>query len=417
MCKKLMFLFLLPGFITFGQAQPPDNRKITEIRIDPNYARIGAASLFFKEVKFIPLQTTAASFVGSIERMAVANGHFVILDRESDAILIFKNDGAFVAKIASLPGVEKSKKAYASELFHNFCIDRDANTIVVSTRYARGKLFLFDFKGQFLNKYYYVPNKTADFITVEGNRIATRPLRPVRYTTRDGKEEVGYDGFDPYSLFVTGSDSAVFQKLLPIDMKKAPKENESLGYYTNFNYSGVPGKVFFRRFFDYHIYEVSARGIDKEYSLIFPMYKSLPPNYFSDSAGNRQRIFKIQGMIFSIDGVFCAKNIFSFSFNIMGPVFDSKSDLLYNEKTGHTVYVGGVAPDSLTQFLPPFDLRSDILACDGLNFYGSVPSYLLHRAKDRMKKPSFNKVMAEYFKNSTPQSNPVIVQWVPKDDF
>jgi hypothetical protein len=147
------------------------------------------------------------------------------------------------------------------------------------------------------------------------------------------------------------------------------------------------------------------------------MYKSLPPNYFSDSAGDRSRIFKIQGMIFSIDAVFRAQHIFSFSFSSMGPVADSKADLLYNEKTGHTVYVGGVSPDALTQFLPPFDVRADILACDGSNFYGSIPSYQLHRAKESMKKPSFNKVMTEYFKNSTSQSNPVIVQWVPKDDF
>ena len=417
MCKKTIYLFLLLLFNVFVQAQPPDNRAIDEIRIDPTYARTGAASLFFKEVKFIPLQSTGASFVGKIDKLELHNEQFVILDRESDAISIFKKDGAFVAKITSLPGVEKSRKAYAPELISNFCIDNEQNAIVVSTRYDRSKLFLFDFKGQFLNKWYYVPRMTGDFITIGKDRLATRPLLPVRVTTREGKEEVRDEGCDPYSLFVTATDSTVLQKLLPIDLKKVPKENESLGYYKNFNYSGVPGKVFFRRFFDYHFYEVSANGIDKEYSLVFPKYKSLPPNFFSDSARNRQRFFKFQGIFFAIDEVFRVGNIFSFSLSIMGPVTDSKADLLYHEKTGNSVYLGGVTPDPLTQFLPAFNIGDDILACDGASFYGCVPSYQLHAAKERMKNQSFNNVMENYFKNSTSQSNPVIVQWVPKDDF
>ena len=95
-----------------------------EIRIDPTYARGGAASFFFDEVNFIPLETTKNSFFGQIDKLIVTKEFYIILDRETDAILIFKKNGAFYTKIVRIPGITKKREEWQAKpfnIFNNFC--------------------------------------------------------------------------------------------------------------------------------------------------------------------------------------------------------------------------------------------------------------------------------------------------------
>lgn len=391
-----------------------------EIRIDPTYARGGASSFFFDEVNFIPLETTKNSFFGQIDKLIVTKEFYIILDHETDAILIFKTDGAFYTKIVRIPGITKKREewqAKPSNIFNNFSIDVNTNTILVSTPYAKGKLFLFGFNGIFLNKTYAVPQKTEDYISIGDGLIATRPSRP--YLTESNNGEVVFDtsGYAPFSLIIVNKDSSIVQKLFPINNSTAPKENESLGRYLNFSYSGTPGKVFFKRFFDYSFYEVSSMGVEEKYSLVFPYNKSLPNNYFSDSDNNRREYFKKQGIYLSINDIYKVENIFSFYFSVFGAVSENKANILYNEKSGNSVFLGDIKPDSTTYFLNPTKLTSKILACDNKYFYSSLSSLDMHESKKSIKKTSFNRVLNEYFHSSNHKSNPVIVQLLAKDIF
>lgn len=418
--RKLYCLITLFCCTYANLAQTADKHPVTEIRIDPTYARGGAASLFFKEISYIPLETTKESYFGQIDKLEVTNDYFIILDRETDAILIFNKNGSFASKITGIAGVTKKKEYWQtkpSNVFDNFCVDHFRNTIIVSSGYMKGHLFVFDFRGNQLEKPYLIPKRSADFIVLGPGIIATRPSRPDIYEDKNGREHFDVTGYEPFSLFLVNEDSSVKQKLLPINNTTAPKENESLGHYLNFSQSDVKGRAFFKRFFDYRIFEVSDKGIEREYVLFFPMNRSLPAQFFSDSVFYRRAYFSKSNIYFAIDDVYRTGHILSLSFSAVGSVVENKTDILYNEITGNSIFLGDVKGDQTTFYLNPTTLTSKIMAASGSYFYTSLSSLDMHEARKLSGKTSFNKKLNDYFKHSGSKDNPVIVQLYPKEMF
>ncbi|RYE36341.1 MAG: 6-bladed beta-propeller, partial [Sphingobacteriales bacterium] len=107
MRSHLIFRFSLPIFVislmsTASYAQkiiPIDTSKKVTIRVDPANTMGGNVSEIFASVDYIPLETTSESTFGRIEQLEVTDDRFIILDENTNCILIFKKDGKFVAKI------------------------------------------------------------------------------------------------------------------------------------------------------------------------------------------------------------------------------------------------------------------------------------------------------------------------------
>lgn len=391
---------------------------VKEIRVDPLYVRSGAASLFFKKINFVPLETNKSSYFGQIDKLVVTEKYFIIHDKETDAILLFRKDGGFHVKIGGIPGITKKKEsnqAKASNVFESFSVDFINNRILVKSIYTPGKIHLFDFQAIYLKQHYLVPKKTSDFIYLGQNMIATRPTRPTIFETREGKRVFNEHGYESNSVLIVRRDSSISNRFLAINNKTAPMENESLGDYRNFSFSN--GRVFFTRFFDYHIYEISEKGIERTYKLLFPIKKSLPNNFYFDSVESRKDYFDQFGIYYSVENVYNYRNLFSFSLSAFGSVMENKGNLLYNESTGNSIFLGGVAKDTLSYFLNPTTLTSTIHTVYDNCFYTSISSFEMHNSKTQSKRKIFNAVLDKYFNNSSPRSNPVIVELYPKEMF
>lgn len=88
--KLLVFVVLSYSILIDAQA-------IT-LRLDPLDSSGGTASKIFDEVNCIPLETTKESLFGKIDRLEVIDKCLIILDDNTNSILIFDKKGKFHAK-------------------------------------------------------------------------------------------------------------------------------------------------------------------------------------------------------------------------------------------------------------------------------------------------------------------------------
>ena len=119
----------------FSIAQP------TTIRIDPAHARGGTASQIFEKVNFIPLETTKESLFGKIDQLAVTKDYFIILDEQTNSILIFKKNGKFHAKIAgggTQMGNNTSNKYWKN--IQEFYIIESANKAMIEILWRKSEI-------------------------------------------------------------------------------------------------------------------------------------------------------------------------------------------------------------------------------------------------------------------------------------
>jgi hypothetical protein len=404
----IILLFCIGNFYALSQFAPASPASTTIFRIDPTYARNGAASLFIDSLEFIPLQTNKESYFGRIDKLIVSPHHFIILDRETDAILIFKKNGHFSKKISAIPSMKKKGR---NGLFASFVFNYESNEIIAYSNYEKSKGFVFDLQGQYKGQEK-MPDQISDLEYISNGFRAYRPTRPFYV----GGTIMDTTIYSNYSLVISNlNDSTQNLNLLPISYNSSPKENEVLGRYFNFNTSGKEGPVFFKRYFDYSIYEIDSLGVKRIYSLIFPQNNMLPKDYYSSSVENKGEIFVKQDVYFAIKSAYQLKNLLSLSLDVFGVVSKNKPELLYDTITGNSLYLGGVQPDALTYNLQAFTPTSSIDACDGSSFYTSVPSLILFKSKEAAKsKTIFNKVLTNYFASETIKSNPVIIRFIPK---
>jgi hypothetical protein len=108
--KQLILLFfwlIALHLIGFTQIHPGSGLSLDKIMLDPSSGVGGTASQIYDEVDYIPLETTKESLFGEISQLQITDKYFIILDKETDAILFFNRDGSFHHKINKFPFDEK----------------------------------------------------------------------------------------------------------------------------------------------------------------------------------------------------------------------------------------------------------------------------------------------------------------------
>lgn len=409
--RRLKFLSIIMLFAVFDQKSGftqvtnIDTLNTKKIRIDLSMAKGSPVSEVFQEVNFIPLETNKESLFGNITTLAVSKDYFVIYDRDINAILIFKKDGKFCSKIELLKLINSEN--ISKSRFQKFELTEDtAKPILITTN---NYSYDYSFNGQQLHKKKLTIKNFNYRYKIDGN-IAAR----MNFLS---KTENRY-----YELALTQGEVITHQFFpFPDDWKSIgplPAVNHSVFYH-----NGDSKKPFYVRALDYSIYSISANGISREYSFIFPAINSIPKDFSSSSKYNGKRMdffLKDKSKIFSLGYTYQFGDNLFFKTATMGRL-NGNNSFVYSLKSSKFIAINRLLPDITSSFLPITDdgigtdfENSNFHTSDGIFLYTHLSSLTMFKMKDLNKKRfSPSPVLKEYFKNSSNRSNPVIIQLKP----
>ena len=86
----------------------------------------GRLSEFLTDVKLIPLETTKASLIGSIDKAVIARERIYILDKKSQKLLLFNLTGKFTGQVGQMG---KGPGEYVE--IEDFLVDADGKKLYI----------------------------------------------------------------------------------------------------------------------------------------------------------------------------------------------------------------------------------------------------------------------------------------------
>lgn len=395
-CLFIRIILLAPLFVyhTYGQDAKP-------LRIDPAGAMGGLAGQIAEEVSFIPLETTRQSLFGSIDQLEVTKKYFIILDRQTNAVLIFDRSGKFHSKIAG-------KEIGYDDRHNMYVFYYDKYNDLVQIPFGN-QSFCFNMKGK-LTKKIKVPNYGNVLFNIKHNLTAYYGYS----ADRRWKDSVAYE-------LIIANENNILQKYLAYNLKLAnPPARDVLNSNHTINfYPYDDTAVFFLRPYDYTIYDLSPRNFRPAYRFIFPLSNSLPRDFTTDSTlnGRRIRFLRENGNI--IHGI---SNTYRVGDNLFFKVLGSAGEtFIYNLTSQQLICVEKISPDEHSYFLPLTDAASGgvefknkgFLYADDSFLYTSYAAGLLLREKEAAtgRKVQYPTQLAEYFRRQQHENdNPVLVQ-------
>lgn len=396
--RRSSFLFVITFFfaaITYAQ-------EITTLRIDPTTAMGGNASELIENVSFTVLESTPESVFGSIEQLVVTPEYYIILDRSTNAILIFDKTGKYHAKIKAR-AVSNRNNYYMS----SFSYDKFNQLIQVA-----GDLEAVGFNtdGKFIKKiktYSYA----YDMLNIAKGKMAGYSY----YVDRRNKDSIAYQ-------VAIIDEQGISQKHLPYNFKYALLESRDMlsANHSTF-YATDDTAAYFVRPYDFNVYYLSAHNFYPVYRFVFPMANTLPRDFLTDSSLNGKRVAYLENnkaFYHNLDGIFkMGNNLFfrpcSYSSHHDGYIFNLASK--------HLIALDKITPDERTHFLFITDSRvggvdfanHNFLATDSTSFYTSYSSLVLFQQKEATadKKPVYPPALAAYFQDArNRKGNPVIIK-------
>jgi hypothetical protein len=399
----LIFVLLLP-FLHHSYAQ---NESVTEkIRVSPYAAMGGTVSQYIDQIQFVTFESGPRSAFGNIDQLEITDKYYIILDNDTQSILIFNKQGQFHAKI------DGKKINPQQPIFFSFKFDRSSELIKIN--FLSGE-FIFDLNGKLVlhNK-----KKPEQYLGVEislGDKFSGYYFYVPQLSTlkkdsnayeltiqREGRQIKKYL---PYRLNVKYDDSQGSQSHM--DFWAAPFSADSTVYYT--------------RDYDYNIYKLTPYTFHAAYQFIFPLQLSLPPNFREDTLfnGKRQKFIKLNSQI-----IFKVGNFFKSGDNLLFRALTNNFpnlSYIYNNRSKSLICINKIVSDSGSYFLPVTDaevggadfINRGIIQFDGDYFYSSYSSLVLFHQMEanKDKHPQYPPLLLKYFSNKKNiKGNPVLVQ-------
>lgn len=377
-------------------------QEMTTLRIDPATAIGGSASQLIKDVSFTILESKGESVFGSIDQLAITPEYYIILDRQTSAILLFDKSGKYHTKIK--PG-KKNKGGYL--YLHRFSYDKFNQLIQIP---GNGEVSCYDTDGKFVKKiktYRY----EYDMLNIAKGKIAGYSYG----ANKRNKDSIAYQ-------VVIMDEQGISQKHLPYNFKYAAIENiDVLHSGQSTLYPTADTAAFFVHPYDFKVYYLSANSFYPAYQFVFPMSQTLPPDFLTDSilSGKRVAFFENnKTLYYNMDGIYrMGNNLFFRPCSYSG----RKDGFVYNLMSKHLIGLDKITPDERTHFLFITDSRvggvdfvnHNFLATDSTSFYTSYSSLALFQQKEANvdKKPVYPPALAAYFENSkNKKGNPVIIK-------
>ncbi|HEX8023601.1 6-bladed beta-propeller [Mucilaginibacter sp.] len=383
-----------------------------KLRIDVGNANGGPVSAIFKDVKFIPLETTRESLFGRIEHLIVTGDNFIVYDNTTNQVLIFTKQGKYVSKINDLPG---AKHTQGLGFFEKVLFDYAHNEIIVippSYQEAiRNKIFHFNLAGKLVKTEPFNNTLYWDAELLNGYYL----LKKAKPGNIKESQDQQYD----YSLATDGVTSK--KDILKHDtLFYLPPEDRLNGGDLTLNHD--KGKSFViasSEYYDNAFYKIDTSGVTDAYRFIFPASMTVPADFMRDKHfdGRRQDFLKDHPrMVYSIQNIYINEHWLSFKFYN----YDRKdSYILYSLKTGMPYSFERILPDPLSYNLPIFDNWPLIPVAYDQKIYTSVSSLNLTLAYKNGLNSSraVNGEGLTMMKKMTRQQNPAIIELTPKDNL
>jgi hypothetical protein len=399
---KNFAIFLLSLIYLAKPAKAQDRMAIKseKIYVNPDYARGGVDTQVYKSITFIPLETTKESLFGKITKMEVSGDFYILLDPSTNAILIFKKDGKFYAKIDG--------KKMEHGLVNDFTIDQDQKLIIAI---SLQKMLWYDFQGKVI-KQADIPEKPLSFGWLNSSSIAYTPRTYLGNPVN--KDSVNY--------FIKYLENDLLQKkVLPFNVLQYATPvhfmTTDVPQPYHFYNSGIKDELLFTQKYNTDIYELSSSGIQKVYKIVLPQANSLPEDSLArmpSVIGKEIYISKNSKLIYNLRGLYKIGNYLYFE-TVMKDFTNRYPYMVYNFKTRELICLNKISPAAASYYLPLLSYYGSIVACDGKYVYSTVASLDMFKAKEATadKHPNYPPVLKKYFDMQDRKSNPVIVRLEP----
>lgn len=416
---------LFPLFFSFFQVSaqtvlPVDTAHAVTIRIDPSNANGGTASEVFESVNYIPLETTKESLFGRIDQLEVTRDYFLILDQNTNSILIFKRDGKFHAKIS---GGKYTMQEYFKRI-RDFKVNKwtgEINYCIWDSKTHTQTLFFYSYDGKKIREE--VRGPTAPGIDNDG-KFLTKDL----LVTADGYRSSGNkvnltNHLAEYIFDLKEVKNIVF----PYQTKNLPMEvGDYMGVASGplFDY-GKEGELFYIKPNEYKVFKLRPDSVQLAYKFLFPLLNALPADFTTSLAYKDKRMQFLKDHPYAIYGIgncFLLGN--NLTFKATNSNYDTKnSSLIYNLNSGTSIALGQITTDRLSYFLPLADdrmlMNTGFIASDGQVVYSSFSSMEMFQANESNagKNIKYNSILSNYFSTGKKEDNPVLVEIKLKEDL
>lgn len=405
---------LIINLVTLGQ-NTVDSKKIM---IDPMNAMGGAASKYFDDIQYIPLQTTKESLFGKIDQLYVTSSFYIILDKTTEAVLFFNKDGSYHHKVTKfrfdrvfqIPNSGGPKRSIISSL----SIAATGDYFYITSIFEPNVLYVYSFEGIRTGKVT-LPAHTQDYYELKNGYFVCKQQRP--YSAAD------LNKFNPYDISIIKDSTSEPIFLFPIIPNHTALLDDLYGHIKYLNKGETDTTCLYSPDFSYHLYELAPAGIVRNFEILFPKYLSLPQNFDSDSAyaGRRKEFLKDKSVISSFWEASLLNNYLLLDIRIPNSQNNlNRVCLLYSLRSSRLILLDKIGADEKTSYLPVSgNTRSDLLFLDTGYIYYSFPSLTMFSAKETMrnKNPVYSPVMENYFKTEDRKSNPVLVRLKPKSNI
>lgn len=387
---------------------------VVNLRVDPSIASGGNTSDIFDDIKYIPLETNNECKFGKISQLEYVDGHYIILDPETNSILIFTENGKFVSKIKRRKDVPIIK----------FSINKWYKNIIFVDDNFRSVSF-YDFKGNFIRKQENTDLNVLGIFALNFEYIGAETV--LSYDTyRDFK--VGSKYFQPFSRslirFAKGNGSVFANGFLYNDIDaKIDVLYGATNQLTNF---GIDTARFFVKPYTFDIYTITPNAIAHNYHITLPVNISLPSDFLTNKVYTNKHAEFIKShpnLIYRIDNCYKIKDNFLFKASSLSSY--KEDNLILNLVSGSLIAYKHITPDWKSFYLPIFDSMTSgfenygIGYCDGINIFTWLTSFKMLEAFNGNKElnPKYDSALSKYFSKATKDSNPVIVRLRLKNEL
>lgn len=402
--RRWSYLFVLLLLFYFqGYSQ---NEVATEkLRINPGAAMGGMVSQYIDQVEFTTFDSDQESAFGNIDQLEITDNYYIILDNDTQSILIFSKQGKFHAKI------DGKKLNPQQPTFFSFKFDR--LTQLIKVNFVSGE-FIFDLDGKQISQYKKDPEHyLGTEATLGGNFSAYYRYNPQMPSIK--KDDVAYE-------LTVVNDGTILRKYLSYSLNVS--YNDSRGSQSHMDFwpdpSGADSVLYYTREYDYKIYKLTPHAFEVAYQFLLPMQLNLPTNFRTDPIFNskRQQFVKLNRYaIYKIGNFF--KSGENITFRAINYDYLSLS-YMYNDKSKNLICINKIVSDAKSYFLPITDaevggadfINRGIIHFDGEKHYSSYSSLVLFNqfTANKSKDPQYPPVLLKYFSNKKNiKGNPVLV--------
>lgn len=398
-----LMVILFPMSILKSHAQ--DEGAIEKIRINPGGAMGGMVSQYIDQVEFTTFDSNQESAFGNIDQLEITDQYYIILDNDTQSILIFSKQGKLHAKI------DGKKINPQQPIFFSFVFDR--HTELIKINFLSGE-FTFDLQGKQIS---YAKKDPAHYL---GTEATLGSNFSAYYFYNPQMPSVKKNALAHELTVVTGGN--ILKKYLPYTINVNYNDSRGSQSHMDFwpNAAGPDSILYYTREYDYNIYKLTPHTFQAAYQFLLPVQLNLPANFRTDSTYNSKREQFIKQ---NRHAIYKIGNFYTFGENITFRAinYDYLSySYIYNSRSKELICINKIISDAKSYFLPITDeevggadfINRGIIHFDGEKHYTSYSSLILFNqmAANKSKNPKYPPALLKYFSNKKNiKGNPVLV--------